>query len=386
MVTKYEQLTPVLFGEGALGMLGEKAKEFGCKKVLFVYDSGVGAAGIAPKAEAVMKEAGIDFVVFDKVQADPSDLVVDECKALAAAEGIDGIVGIGGGSSMDCAKATSVMLDKPNPMHDYYTDPPTFFPLCVPLILIPTTAGTGSECTHVAVITDSVGGGKAGVFLKASLAIIDPELTYTAPPTVTANTGLDAFCHAAEAITSKGWNLHSEVLATDAIRRIVKYLPIAVKDGTNVEARRNMSFAANIAGIAFADTMCHLGHCLADGLSALYHTAHGYNCIVCNAEMLRVEAQAAADKVQLVGEAMGLSFTGKETPEEIGDMVADAVRKLMRECGVKSLKETGLTREQVVACTDTCMRLNLGLQMFSPVTPTPELVADIYGKCFDNYQ
>lgn len=386
MISRYEQLTPVLFGEGALNQLGEKAKELGCKKVLCVYDSGVGAAGIAPKAEAILKEAGLDFVVFDKVQADPSDTLVDECAAVAMAESVDGIIGVGGGSSMDCAKATSILMGKPLPLRNYITDPPTFYERSVPLILVPTTSGTGSECTHVAVITDSVGGGKVGVFLKASLAIVDPELTYTVPPAVTANTGLDAFCHAVEAVTANTNNPRSDVLGLEAIRLIVKYLPIAVKDGKNVEARNKMSFAANIAGIAFADTGCHLGHCLADGLSANFHTPHGYNCIVCDAEMLAACAIGDPVRVRMVGEAMGVAFVGNETPEEIGKKVADAVRALMRECNVKSIKEMGFTREQLVDCTDTCMRLNLALQTFAPVKVTPELVSDIYGKSFDNYQ
>jgi len=384
MVSKYEQLVPVLFGDGAIEQLGEKVKEFGCKKVLCVFDEGVKAAGIFPKVETILKSAGVHCAVFDKIQADPSEELVNECAQFARDEKVDCFLAIGGGSSMDCTKAASLLMDRPLPLSQYITDPPVFYSHSNPVILVPTTSGTGSECTHVAVITYK--GTKTGVFLRSNLAIVDPQLTYTVPPTVTANTGLDAFCHAAEAVTANDWNPHSELLGLHAIGLIAKYLPTAVKDGRNAEARHNLSLASNFAGIAFADTGCHLGHCLADGLSANFHTPHGYNCIVCDAEMLAACAVGTPEKVKLVGEAMGIRFTGKETPQELGTKVAEEVRKLMRACNVKSLKASGFTREQLVGCTDMCMKLNLGLQTLSPVPVTSKLVSDIYAKSFENYQ
>jgi len=220
MVYQYDQLVPVFFGDGAIDLLGEKVKELGCTKVMCVYDGGVKAAGIAPRAEAALKAAGIEYVVYDRIESDPSDKLVDECGLMAKEAGVDGFVAIGGGSSMDCTKAAALLLDHPAPINQYFTAPPSFIPCSVPIVLVPTTSGTGSEVTQVAVITDSRDHSKPSVFTRSSLAIVDPSLTVTVLPSVTANTGLDAFTHAAEAITAKRANPRSELLAKAAIERI----------------------------------------------------------------------------------------------------------------------------------------------------------------------
>lgn len=386
MAFQYDQLVPVLFGDGAIDLLGEKVKELGCKKVICVYDGGVKAAGIAPRAEASLKAAGIDYIVYDRIESDPSDILVNECGKMAIDAGVDGFVAVGGGSSMDCAKAASLLLSHPAPIEQYFTAPPSFLECPVPVILVPTTAGTGSECTQVAVITNSKDHSKPSVFMRSALAIVDPELTYTVPPTVTANTGLDAFTHAAEAITAKGRNPRSELLAKASIEKIAKYLPIAVQDGSNKEARYELCLAANWAGIAFADTDCHLGHDMADGISVTFHTPHGLNCILVNPELMAACAVVVPDKVKVVGEATGVTFTGDETPEEIGKKTADGIRALMRACGIKGPKELGMNREQFVNCYKMAMEIDLGLRLNCPVEVTADLVRGIYEKTYDNYQ
>lgn len=386
MAFQYNQLVPVLFGNGAINQLGEKVKELGCKKVICVYDGGVKAAGIAPKAEQSLKDAGVDYVVYDKITADPTDVLVNECGKLAIDEKVDGFVAIGGGSSMDCAKAASLLLNHPAPIEQYFTAPPSFYECCVPVIHIPTTAGTGSEVTQVAVITKSEDHSKPSVFMHSSMAIVDPELTLTVPPSVTANTGLDAFTHAAEAITAKGRNPRSELLAVAAIQKIAKYLPVAVKDGSNLEARYELCLAANWAGIAFADTDCHLGHNLADGISVTFHTPHGLNCVLVNPELMKLCAAAVADKVQVVGEALGVEFTGSESNEEIGEKTAAAVRALMKTCGIKGPKELGMDRAQFADCCKMAMEIDLGLRLNCPVDVDIDIVRGIYEKVYDNYQ
>lgn len=385
MTFKYDQLVPVFFGEGALDLLGEKVRELGSKKVVCVYDSGVKAAGIAPRAEASLKKAGVEYVVYDKIQSDPSDKLVDECGQLAIEAGADGFVAIGGGSSMDCAKAASLLLNHPGPINRYFTAPPSFLECSVPVVLVPTTAGTGSECTQVAVITDSRDHSKPSVFMRSALAIVDPELTLTVPPQVTANTGLDAFTHAAEAITAKGRNPRSELLSKAAIEKIARYLPVACKDGTDREARYELCLASNWAGIAFQDTDCHLGHDMADGISATFHSPHGYNCILVNPELMRQCAAVIPDKVKLVGEATGVVFCGCETPEEIGQKTADGIRSLMRACGIKHPREYGMERDRFIGCSRMAMEIDLGLRLNCPVEVTEDLVRTIYADSYDNY-
>ena len=360
MAVVYNQLVPVLFGNGALDLLGEKVKELGGTKAMLVYDGGVKAAGIAPRAEASLKKAGVDFVVFDKVQSDPADYLVNECGKMAVEAKVDCFIGVGGGSSLDCTKAASLLMNHPAPIEQYFT-------------------------AQVAVITSSVDHSKPSVFMRSSLAIVDPELTYTVPPRVTANTGLDAFTHAAEAITAKGRNPRSELLAKTAIEKITKFLPQAYDDGKNVEARYEMALAANWAGIAFQDTDCHLGHCMADGISAKYHTPHGYNCIVVDPELMVECAKFVPDKVKIVGEAAGAKFEGGETPDEIGKKTADAIRALMRRVGIKTPKESGMAREDFIECAKMAMEIDYGLRLNCPFEPTLENVSEIYARSYDNY-
>ncbi len=386
MAYQYDQLVPVVFGNGAIDLLGEKVKELGCKKVICVYDSGVKAAGIAPRAEASLKAAGVDYVVFDSLTADPTDEQVNACGAMAIEAGVDGVVAIGGGSSMDCAKAAALLLNHPAPIQQYFTAPPSFLECAVPVIHVPTTAGTGSEVTQVAVITCSADHSKPSIFMHSALAIIDPELTLTVPPHVTANTGLDAFTHAAEAITAKGRNPRSELLAKTSIEKIAKYLPKAYDDGSDLEARTELCLAANWAGIAFADTDVHLGHNLADGISVTFHTPHGYNCIMANPELMKLCAPAVPREVQVVGEAAGAQFDGTETPEEIGEKTAAAVRALMRRVGLPSPKELGMDREQFIDCYKMAMEIDLGLRMNCPVEVNHEILKGVYQRTYDNYQ
>ncbi len=385
MVYEYNQLVPVLFGDGAFDLLGEKVKELGCKKVICVYDGGVKAAGIAPRAEASLKAAGIEFVVFDQIEPDPDDTIVDECGRIALEAGVDGFVAVGGGSSMDCAKGAALLMDHPGPINQYFTAPPSFIHCSVPVILVPTTAGSGSECTQVTVITDSRDHSKPSIFMNSALAIVDPTLTLTVPPLVTANTGLDAFTHAAESITAVQRHPRAELLAVAALQKIKKYLPIAYADGSNLEARTELCLAANWAGISFAESSVHLGHNLADGISATFHTPHAYNCIMVNPELMNKCAEVVPDKVRVVGEAIGVQFTGKETDEEIGKMTADAIRDLMRSVDVKHPREYGMDRERFIDCHKMAMEIDLGLRMSCPFEPTHENIAEIYAKTYDNY-
>lgn len=386
MSFQYNQLVPVVFGNGAIKDLGERVKALGCKKVICVYDGGVKAAGIAPKAEASLKAAGVEFVVFDKITADPTDILVNECGAFAKAAGVDGFVAVGGGSSMDCAKAAALLMNHPAPIQQYFTAPPSFLDCAVPVVLVPTTAGTGSECTQVCVITQTPENYKPSIFMRSTLAIVDPELTLTVPASVTANTGLDAFTHAAEAITAKGRNPRSELLAKAALEKIARYLPIACKNGADLEARYELCLAANWAGIAFADTDCHLGHNMADGISNAFHTPHGMNCIWVDPELMDACAAVVPDKVKVVGEAIGVTFTGTESNTEIGARTAAGIRALMKSVGLKSPKELGFDRQKFVDCYKVGMEIDLGLRLNCPFEVTADVMRDLYAKIYDNYQ
>lgn len=350
MMCEYMQLTPVLFGEGAIGKLGEKVAAMGCHKALCVFDAGVKAAGIAEKAAASLEAAGVEYLVFDRVAADPPDTLMDEAGQIAKEAGVDCVIGVGGGSSMDTAKAISILQKHPAPISQYLNleGPPFTVDGGVPTILIPTSAGTGSEVTKMCVVTHTGRNIKIPIFTNSTLAIVDPELCRTAPPSITANGGLDALAHAIEAVTCVHSNPYSETLALAAVTRIAKYLPAACRDGNDMEARSEMSLAANFAGIAFCATDVQIGHAAADSIAASYHTPHGLNCAWVNAPVQELMAEVVPEKVKLVGAAMGVEFDGTETPAEIGRKTGAAIRRLTRDCGVKTLEEMGFERSVIV--------------------------------------
>jgi alcohol dehydrogenase class IV len=385
MVYTFEQIMPVLFGAGAIGQLGSKLKELGCKKVLCVYDGGVKAAGISDKAEASISAAGLEYVVFDEIKSDPPTKMVDEIADIArGARGVDGVVGIGGGSSLDAAKAVTMLLEYPSPITQYLEEPPRLFRTKTPLVLIPTTAGTGSEATQVSVLSDTDRNLKRSVFVRASLAIVDPELTLSLPPAVTAYTGLDALSHCIETITGLLRNPHSEAYALRAISLIVENLPIAYRDGSNLTARTNLSLAANLAGIAFSNGHNHVGHMLADALSTTYHTPHGVNSAIATPATLAYISTLLPDKLRLIGEAMGLAFRDGVSDEDAGEQVADAVRTLMREVGIKSLKAQGFDRGTVLNLAESVLKGELAFNC--PVAIDPVTAKKLLTIMYDRYE
>lgn len=386
MLCEYMQLTPVLFGEGAIEKLGEKAAGLGCKKVLCVFDAGVKAAGIAEKATASLEAAGVEYIVFDRVAADPPDYLMDEAGQIAKNAGVDCVVGVGGGSSMDTAKAISILQKHPAPISQYLNleGPPFNVDGGVPTILIPTSAGTGSEVTKMCVVTHTKANIKIPIFTNSTLAIVDPELCRTAPQSITANGGLDALAHAIESVTCVNANPYSETLALAAVRRIAKYLPIACADGNNMEARSEMSLAANFAGIAFCATDVQIGHAAADSIAAAYHTPHGLNCAWVNAPVQELMATVKPDKVKLVGEALGVTFDGGESGEEIGKKTGAAIRALTKACGVKTLKEMGFDRDVIVGGA-AYVAANV-LTYNCPIPMTEEIAKGILVSAYDDYQ
>lgn len=384
MIQQFSHSDTVLFGWGAISILGEKVKELGCKKPMCVLDKGIDGTGIPEKAIKSLKDVGLDPVIFSGVVADPPIETVDEGGALAKREAVDCIVGIGGGSSMDTAKAISILLTMPGEAKDYILAKPIFVDTKTPVILVPTTAGTGSEVTSVAIISRPDVNAKWSVFVNTTYAIVDPELTLTLPKGVTANTGLDALSHAMEAMTTVNWNPHSDVYAEAAIKKIAKYLPIAVDEPSNVEARTEMMLAANFAGLAFKDPITHVGHALADALSCNFHSPHGYNCAIALPTAMELVAPAMPEKMRVIAEAMGVKLSGKETGAELGKLVADSIRALMQRVGIKPLKDYGYDRDKVLSFVPDVVSNHLST--YSPVKITEDVAKTILADIYDSYQ
>lgn len=347
----YLQLAPVLFGTGTHKQAGEKAKELGMTKVMLVTDKGVENHSHSKKVTESLKSAGIEVTIWDGALQDCPDYTVIEAAKICREKGIDGIVGVGGGSVLDTAKSIAAVVPNGDDVLDdialYITGQKEYAKPLLKQLLIPTTAGTGSESTFVAVVTSQKHDAKIGLPSPPDYAIVDPELTVTCSPYITAYTGMDAFSHANEALTEKKNNPHSDLLSYEAIRLISRWLPIAVKDPNNMEARENLAFASNIAGIAFNESGVHVGHALAHELGHKYNIPHGICCGLLTPAVIEFVAKNYPNKTRKIGEMMGVTIDS-DKPEDIGKTVADAVRKLIEEINIPSFKKLGLSKEQVL--------------------------------------
>ncbi|MTI59947.1 MAG: iron-containing alcohol dehydrogenase [Firmicutes bacterium] len=381
-MARYAQTCPIIFGEGTVKQLGEEVKKLGCTKVMVVSDEGVIKEEAYTRSKKSLLEADLEIVEFTEVVPDPPDYIINKGGKLAKEEEIDGIVAVGGGSPMDAAKGINVLVNNPGPVNQYFGDP--FYNPGVPVIMVPTTAGTGSESTSIGVVTDTEKNTKNSVICDATLGILDPENTVSVPSDITANTGIDTLAHAAEAITAKIPNPKSELLVAEAIKKVVQYLQPAIDNGKNLEARKNLLLASNFAGIAFNDALVHLGHAIAHSVGAKFHITHGIVCGLALPEVMKYTAEIKADKVKVVGKAMGINFAGNETGIEIGEKVAAEMRKFIKKVNIESFKELGVDREELIGTVE--MVFNDACYQFVPRELSKDGVKTILAAMYDNYQ
>ncbi len=380
MPNEYSQLCPVLFGEGAADQLPEKIEAFGGGPVLFITDPGIRGTGLVDRMADAVRAAGIDADIFDEVEADAPDTAIDLCdEKLLRKKAYRVLVGVGGGSSMDSAKAIAVLAENPGPVSKYFMTWQNGRE--VKLILIPTTSGTGSEVTPMCVIHDTVNNIKTGILRPADYAVVDPALTVSCPPKVTAYTGMDALSHAVEAYTCTSRNAHSDLLALECVRLIARNLQTACEDGKNMAARSAMSFASNIAGIAFAESSVHAGHAIAHETGVILEQPHGLLCALVTPVVIEYSADCFPERMVALAEALGETDV---TPENAGAKAAQAVRALSRRLGIPSLKELGIRREDVVACAQGAVDHNIFINTAPKPTGVPE-VAGLLGLMYDTY-
>ncbi len=350
----YLQLAPVLFGKGTVEQAGEKVKALEVKKAMLVSDAGVAAAGITERVEAILLKAGVKVVVWAQAGTDCPDTTVLAAAEIARWENIDGVVGVGGGSVLDTAKAIAAVVANDDQVLDeiplYLSGQKRYAKHPLPVIEIPTTSGTGSESTFVSVVTSSKLDCKIGLPVHPDYGIVDSELTRSVPQDITAFTGMDALAHAMEALTEAKAIAHSDLLAYEAIRIIHKYLPRAVKDGQDEEARDYMAYASNLAGISFNESGTHIGHSAAHAIGHAYHIPHGICCSNMTPPVMRFTAKTYPEKIKRVGMIFGAKYSSDE-PEAIGEAAADAVRSFTAALGVKTFRELGLTEEKL-----TCLK------------------------------
>ncbi|HEV2527422.1 MAG TPA: iron-containing alcohol dehydrogenase [Thermomicrobiales bacterium] len=331
--------TDIRFGPGVVTELAGAIAPYG-DRVLIVTDAGVRTTGLVDRILAPVTEAGASITIFDGVSPNPRDNECQAAAALARDEGITVIVAIGGGSPIDAAKCAAALATNGGTARDWAV-PRRLAHDPLPLIAIPTTAGTGSEVTRGAVITDEEHRTKLTVKddrMAPRLALVDPELTHSVPPHVSAATGIDVLTHAIEAYTGRRSNAISDGLALQAMRLVGAHLVDAVHDGSNAAAREGMMMASLLAGMAFGNADVAAVHCLAEALGGRYDTPHGVANAVMLPVVMRYNAGADPQRHANVADTLGVDIR-EYGPEEAARLAVTAVADLVRTVGIPALRD-----------------------------------------------
>jgi alcohol dehydrogenase len=319
------QNVKLVFGPGCIKDLGTLLRDNGFFRAFIVCDPGTIAAGLVGKVEASLANAGLTSYVYDKVMPEPIHTVPEEGIRLFHEQGCDVVVGVGGGSSLDSAKAVNILRFNEGPILRFAGANVLMNP-APHLYLVPTTSGTGSEVSDGLVMSDDDGvkHGMLATNAMAEYAFLDPELLITMPRTITLTTGLDAFSHACEGYMTTLSTPISDFMAEKTMQTIIKWLPVAVRDGQNIEARSNMAIAATMAGWMLQYSHTNAGHSIAHTVTSFLRIPHGAACAYATPWVLEFNALAVPQKVKEVGLLLGAVFVGSETPEEIGRLAREA--------------------------------------------------------------
>jgi alcohol dehydrogenase len=329
----FDPRTRVVFGPGSAHRLGELARELGGTRVLLVTDQGIRAAGHEERGLAALAEAELEVAVFDDVTPNPTTDDVDRGLAVARERRIDLIVGLGGGSAMDCAKGINFLLTNGGRMQDYWGLGKATRPM-LPMIAVPTTAGTGSEAQSFALIADAKTHMKMACGDKKAacrVAVLDPELTVSMPRAVTAATGVDAISHAIESFVTKRRNPISQLFSRRAWKLLAHGFPIVLERPENVDARGAMLLGAHLAGAAIENSMLGATHALANPLSAHFDTTHGVAIGVMLPHVIRFNAAAVGALYGIMAEDAGLC---ERNDPQAAEKLANHVRGLVATAGL----------------------------------------------------
>ena len=332
-------------GTNVLGEAAPLLKKMG-NKAFIVTGRHVAVSNMMKQLTALLDENGIGCVIFDGITGEPTDTMIEKGVEMLKSSGCDFIIGIGGGSPLDSAKAIAAMAVNEGSIADYNGKEITGEIL--PLAAIPTTAGTGSEATKFTVITDSEKGIKMllkGDVLVPKLAIVDSSFTVGAPKSVTSATGLDALTHAVEAYTSRKAFSMTDTLAVSAVKRIMKYLPIAYREPDNSLAREQMSIAALEAGICINNSSVTIVHGMSRPIGALFHVPHGMSNAMLLKECLSFAVSGAYEKFANLGRETGVA-SDSDSNETAAEKFIDSLQSICDVCEIPTLEQYGIDRDE----------------------------------------
>ena len=373
----------IVFGNGSINQLPDLIAELQAKRPLFFLDGNLSSAPLRKKLAELCGSSEGDCVIYDKISGEPELHLADEGADLALQEGCDIVIGMGGGSTMDVAKAAAAIAGNGGRAEDYLglNRVPASG---LPTIMIPTTAGTGSEVTFTAVFIRKDLNKKEGInsiYMYPDIALLDPELTLSVPPAVTAATGMDALCHAIESYTSITASPMSEMVSREAIRLIAENLRTAVTDGNNREARAAMLLGSMYAGLGLANAGVTAVHSLSYPLGGQYGISHGIANTVLLAPTMRFNVPGAVEKFAHVAGIMGRDIAGM-SPEDAAREAVDAVEALISDCGIEGgLAKLGIPREVFHKLAEAAMMVARPLEN----NPRPVTIDDAVAIYEDAY-
>ncbi len=337
----------IVFGCASFESLADQVKELGGRRPLVVLDKNLSKSGFRERALAVLAKGSLKAVVFDKVEPEPRLELADEGTETARRGKCDIVVGIGGGSAMDVAKAIAALLPNKGSAQDFLGLNKVPGP-GLPTIMVPTTAGTGSEVTFTAVFLRKKLNKKEGMnspYLYPTLALLDPTLTLSLPPQPTAATGIDALCHAIESYTSVSASPMSEMVSLEAIRLIAENLRTCVHNGQSLEARENMLLGSLYAGLGLANAGVGAAHSLSYPLGGRYGISHGMANTLMLPRVMDFNVPSAQEQFAIIAEIMGESTEGLPV-REAAYLAVDAVESLIEDCGIfTTMRELGIPEE-----------------------------------------
>lgn len=381
MVLPFRLPEVVYLGKGAIENLSKEVKKYNANRVLLITDPGVQKAGLDKQVIEAIEKGGAQVEVFAEVEAEPSTDTVDRVGQLVRENGYQLLVGLGGGSPMDVTKGASVLATNGGSIKDYVGI--ELIPQRgIPTILIPTTSGTGSEVTQNAIFAfkdEQVKKGIVSQYLLPKVAIVDPMLTLSCPPHITAATGVDALVHAVESFTALKATPHTDIYALEAIRLISASLRTAVSNGSDLETREKMAMGSFFAGISLANAGVGAVHALAYPLGGKFHVSHGVSNALLFAPVMEFNCISNLAKFARVAEAMGEPVAGKSN-REAAMLAVKAVRELVEDVGIpKSLRDVGVSESDIEFLTLSAEK-QTRLLTNNPRVMTRKDIENIYRK------
>jgi len=374
-----------LFGRNSSEDAGAELKALGARRVLIVTDENLRQLGALTKIESSLKENNLDFEVYDRLPAEPTVDFVVEGTRVCKESGCNMILAVGGGTPIDTAKAISVMATNRSSIERYAGANKIENP-GIPVVAVPTTAGTGSEVTIFTIISDTRTDVKmliASPYLMPGLAIIDPMLTVTMPKGITAAVGLDALTHAIEAYVSRKAQPMTDILALSAIRLLARNLPLAWADGNDLEARDKTMLASYQAGLAFGNSSVALVHGMSRPIGAYFHVAHGVSNATLLGQVMRFSLAGNPERYAEIAAAIGEDVAGL-TDMEAARTGADAVERMINRLEIPKLRDLGVDRKRFEEVMSQMIEAAIasGSPDNNPRIATKEEIAEIYNQAY----